>query len=237
MIERLQKYMSYCGVASRRKCENIILQGRVKVNGITVNKLGVKIDDKMDVISVDNVIIKKREKKIYILLNKPIGYVSTVKDDRGRNTLLDIVKVKERIYPIGRLDYNTSGLIILTNDGEVYNNIAHPKRERNKVYIATLRGIPSNDAIEKFENGLDIGGYITAAANFKVINANKNKNESKVKIEIHEGKNRQIRKMCDKIGCPVLKLTRIAIGDIQLGDLKEGSWRYLNKEEINYIKK
>ncbi|MEY8000008.1 pseudouridine synthase [Clostridium sp. Mt-5] len=236
MIERLQKYMAYCGIASRRKCENIILQGRVKVNDVTINKLGSKIDDEKDKITVDNVIVKKKSEKIYILLNKPIGYVSTVKDDRGRNTLLDIVKVEERIYPIGRLDYNTSGLIILTNDGKVYNNIAHPKRERNKIYIASLKGIPSNEAIEKFKNGLNIDGYRTAAANFEILSIDKSGNNSKVKIGIHEGKNRQIRKMCAAIGCPVINLTRIAIGDIKLGNLKEGSWRYLTEKEIDYIR-
>ncbi|MCI1944174.1 pseudouridine synthase [Clostridium luticellarii] len=236
MIERLQKYMACCGIASRRKCENIILQGRVKVNGVTVNKLGLKIDDDRDKVSVDNIVIKKEEKKVYILLNKPVGYISTVKDDRGRNTLLDLVKVKERIYPIGRLDYNTSGLIILTNDGYAYNNIAHPRREKNKIYIALLKGIPSRETVERFKNGLSIDGYVTAAANFKILHMDKNKNTSEVEISIHEGRNRQIRKMCDKIGCPVLSLTRTAIGNIQLGDLKEGNWRYLNKEEIDYIR-
>ena len=235
MIERLQKYVSHCGIASRRKCEDIILQGRVKVNGSVANKLGLKVDDVSDIVSIDDVVVKKEGKKVYILLNKPVGYLSTVTDDRGRNTVLDIVKVKERVYPVGRLDYDTSGLIILTNDGEVYNNIVHPRSGRSKIYIATLKGIPSGSSIERFKSGLDIGGYITAEADFKIINIDKNK--SKVEIKIHEGKNRQIRRMCSKIGCPVLTLTRIAIGDIRLGNLKEGNWRYLNKKEIDYIKK
>ncbi|OAA82827.1 pseudouridine synthase [Clostridium ljungdahlii] len=236
MVERLQKYMAYCGIASRRKCESIILQGRVKVNGVTIKSLGTKIDDKIDIITVDNAEIEKESKTVYILLNKPTGYVSTVKDDRGRNTILDIVKVKERIYPIGRLDYNTSGIIILTNDGEVYNKVAHPKMEKNKVYVAVIKGIPSKEDIEKFKNGVNIDGYITAKADFNILNINKSKNNSKVRIKIHEGKNRQIRKMCDAIGHPVISLTRISIGNINVGNLEEGKWRYLNDDEIKYIK-
>lgn len=169
-------------------------------------------------------------------MNKPTGYVSTVKDDRGRNTILDIVKVKERIYPIGRLDYNTSGIIILTNDGEVYNKVAHPKMEKNKVYVAVIKGIPSKEDIDKFKNGVNIDGYITAKADFNILNINKSKNNSKVRIKIHEGKNRQIRKMCDAIGHPVISLTRISIGNINVGNLEEGKWRYLNEDEIKYIK-
>ncbi|EDK33604.1 pseudouridine synthase [Clostridium kluyveri] len=234
MIERLHKYMAACGVASRRKCEHIISEGRVKVNGVVVNKLGTTIDDERDEILVDNKIIKKENKKVYILLNKPRGYISSVKDDRGRKTLLDIVKVNERVYPIGRLDYNTSGAIILTNDGEVYNNIAHPGSNKSKIYIAAIKGIPSSEEIKRFENGIDIGGYITAKAKFDFISSNKE--SSKVKIEIHEGKNRQVRKMCDAIGHPVITLMRIAIGDIKLGNLKEGAWRYLTEKEIQYIK-
>ncbi|MFL0196399.1 pseudouridine synthase [Clostridium sp. WILCCON 0269] len=234
MIERLHKYMASCGVASRRKCESIILEGRVKVNGVTINNLGSTIDDKIDEVLVDDKKINKKNEKKYILLNKPKGCISSVKDDRGRKTLLDIVKVNDRIYPIGRLDYNTSGIIILTNDGEVYNNIAHPGRNKCKVYIATIKGVPSSDNIKRFENGIDIGGYITAKAEFKIISTSKN--SSKVRIGIHEGKNRQIRKMCDAIGHSVIALTRIAIGDIKLGDLKEGQWRYLTETEIQYIK-
>lgn len=234
MIERLQKYMAYCGIASRRKCENIILQGRVKVNGIIIKNLGIKIDDNKDKVTVDNVEVKKENRKVYILLNKPKGYVSTVKDERGRNTILDIVNIKERIYPIGRLDYNTSGIIILTNDGEVYNKVAHPKMKKNKVYIAVVKGIPSPKDIEKFKNGINIDGYITAKADFQILNTNKC--NSRVKIKIHEGKNRQIRKMCCVIGHPVISLTRISIGNINIGNLQEGKWRYLNEDEIKYIK-
>ncbi len=234
MIERLHKYMASCGVASRRKCESIILEGRVKVNGVTIDRIGTTIDDKKDEILIDNKRIKKENRKVYILLNKPKGYISSVKDDRERKTLLDIVQVSERVYPIGRLDYNTSGAIILTNDGSIYNNIAHPGSNKPKVYVAAIKGVPSNKEIKRFENGIDIGGYITAKSKFNYIGSKDG--NSKVIIEIHEGKNRQVRRMCDAIGHPVMDLRRIAIGDIKLGNLKEGTWRYLTKKEIQYIK-
>lgn len=239
MEERLQKYMASCGVASRRKCEEIILSGRVKVNGVKVTELGVKVDDLKDKVTLDNKPIKKEERKIYIALNKPEGYVSTVKDERGRKTIIDLIDVEERIYPIGRLDYDTSGLILLTNDGEVYNNVIHPRVEKNKVYVATVAGIPTEKEIAKLCNGVDIGGYITAEAKCKVIKVNKKNKEnvtSDIEIIIHEGKNRQIRKMCDAVNHKVLKLKRLSVGKIKLGNLKKGEYRFLNDEEINYLK-
>lgn len=234
MKERLQKYMAACGVASRRKCEEIILQDRVKVNGEIVNELGFKVDPEIDKVYVDSVLISLEEKKVYIALNKPEGYVSTVKDERGRKTILDIVKVNERIFPIGRLDYNTSGLIILTNDGDVYNKIIHPREEIDKVYIAVIKGVPSNDEIKNFCNGVDIGGYVTSKANFEIIE--KLDDKCKVKIVIHEGKNRQVRRMCEKIGHPVIALKRVSVGKISLSTIKRGEWRYLNDSEVNYLK-
>ncbi|WP_125153689.1 pseudouridine synthase [Clostridium rectalis] len=233
MEERLQKYMAACGVASRRKCEEIILSGRVKVNGITINELGTKINGDIDEITVDNKNIFIEERKVYIALNKPEGYISTVKDERGRKTLLDLVKVKERIYPIGRLDYDTSGLILLTNDGSIYNKIIHPREEKQKKYIAILKGIPREKELVMFKSGINIGGYVTAPANINILSI-KNGN-SKVSIFIHEGKNRQIRRMCDKINHPVIELKRTAIGKITLSNLKKGQWRYLNENEINYL--
>lgn len=233
MIERLQKYMAHCGVASRRKCESIIIQNRVKVNEVIINELGFKIDTSKDIVKVDNKRINIEEKKVYIALNKPEGYVSTVKDENNRKTILDIVKVDERVYPIGRLDYDTSGLILLTNDGDIYNKIIHPRFEKNKVYIAEIRGIPSSEDIKRFEGGLDIGGYVTSKASIKIINSYKNM--SRVRIMIHEGKNRQIRRMCSLIKHPVISLERTEIGKIKLGNLKKGKWRYLTSDEINSI--
>lgn len=236
MEERLQKYMARCGVASRRKCEEIILQGRVKVDDVIVNELGLKVSYENQIVKVDNKIIKPEEDKVYIMLNKPLGCLSAVKDDRGRKTLIDIVKVKERIYPIGRLDYDTSGLILLTNDGDVYNKVIHPRVEINKVYVANIKGIPNVDVIEKFKVGIDIGDYITAPGSMKIIK--KFKEDCDVEITIHEGKNRQVRRMCENVGHPVKKLKRISIGKLKLDkNLKEGQWRYLEPYEIEYLKK
>jgi 23S rRNA pseudouridine2605 synthase len=234
MEERLQKYMARCGVASRRKCEIIIKSGNVRVNDSIITELGSKIDPEKDVVKVDNKIVKPEERKIYIALNKPIGYVSTVKDERGRKTIIDLIDIAERIYPIGRLDYDTSGLILLTNDGSIYNKVIHPRQSIDKVYIALIKGHPTQEEIKKFCTGVDIGGYITASANFKVLR--KVKSDYEVKITIHEGKNRQVRKMCDAIGHPVISLKRISIGDIKLNNLNLGKWCYLSDDEIAYIK-
>lgn len=234
MEERLQKYMADCGVASRRKCEEIIIDKRVKVNNTLITELGYKINREIDVVYVDGKKISPQETKKYIALNKPVGYVSTVKDEKNRQTILDIVKVKERIYPIGRLDYNTSGLILLTNDGEVYNNIIHPRKSIDKIYEAIIEGTISDTDKIKFEKGIDIGNYITAPAKIQILK--KYDTNTKVRITIHEGKNRQIRRMCEAIGHPVIELKRISIGEIKLGNLPPGKWRELEDIEVEYIK-
>lgn len=233
MEERLQKYMASCGVASRRKCEEIILAGKVKVNGVLVNELGTKVNTLEDVVEYEGTIISKEENKVYIMLNKPEGYISSVKDEKGRDTILDIVKVKERVYPIGRLDYDSSGLLLLTNDGEIYNKIIHPRVEIVKKYIAVVDGEITDNDIKEFGIGIDIGGYITAPAEVKIIS--NDKAISTVEVAIHEGKNRQIRKMFASLDHEVLSLKRISIGGIKLGYLKRGEYRELNKDEINYI--
>ncbi len=238
MEERLQKYMARCGVASRRKCEEIILSGKVKVNNEIVNELGVKINSEVDIVSYDGKIIKPEEKKLYIMLNKPEGYITSVKDEKGRKTILDLVKVDERVYPIGRLDYDSSGLILLTNDGEIYNKIIHPRVKIGKKYIVLCKGEFSKDELIRFENGIDIGGYVTAKAKIEIIDKEKGKNNSintLVEITIHEGKNRQIRRMCEALGHPVISLNRISIGDLKLGYLKKGQWRNLTENELKYI--
>lgn len=231
---RLQKYMAKAGVASRRKSEKIILQGRVKVNGKKVNRLGTKIVPDKDLVEVDNEKISLECQKVYILLNKPVGYVSTVKDEFNRKTVLDLIKgVEERIYPVGRLDYDTSGLLILTNDGEVTYKMTHPSFEINKVYIGTVEGIPTEDEMRKFEEGLIIDDYKTAPARVEILK--KNLRNSTLKITIHEGKNRQVRKMCEAIDHPIIDLKRISMGNISLGSLKLGKWRFLSKKEVNYL--
>lgn len=237
MEERLQKYMARCGVASRRKCEEIILSGEVKINDNIVSELGVKINPEKDIVKYKGNIIKPEEKKLYIMLNKPEGYITSVKDEKGRKTILDLVKVEERIYPIGRLDYDSSGLILLTNDGDIYNKIIHPRVNIGKKYIATCRGEFSKEEIKRFENGIDIGGYITADAKMTLLDIEKKNNSvnSVVEIIIHEGKNRQIRRMCEALGHEVLSLKRVEVGNIKLGYLKKGQWRDLTEEELKYI--
>lgn len=232
--ERLQKFMASCGVASRRKCEEIITAGRVKVNDLMVTELGYKVDPEKDRVHVDNKIINVEENKVYIALNKPEGIVSTVKDEKERKTILDLVKVKERIYPIGRLDYDTCGLIILTNDGDIYNKVIHPRQAINKVYLAILEGCPNEEEISKFCNGIDIDGYITAKADFEI--TKRVGFNCRATITIHEGKNRQIRKMCDEIDHPVIALKRVSVGNILLGNMEKGSWRNLTEDEIKYLK-
>jgi 23S rRNA pseudouridine2605 synthase len=234
---RLNKYIALCGITSRRKADELIESGKVEVNGQLIKEMGFDVDEYKHIIKVNGNIIKPQEEKIYIMLNKPEGYVTTVKDQFNRQNVIDLVKeIKERIYPIGRLDYETSGLLILTNDGDLTYKLTHPKHEVNKTYIARVRGIPSNYEIKKFEKGLKIEDYITAPAKFKVLEVNKDKNYSICEIIIHEGKNRQVRKMCKEIGYPVQHLQRISMGKINLSNLEKGKWRYLTKEELAYLK-
>ncbi len=233
MIMRLQKYLAQCGVASRRKSEALIEEGKVTVNDEIVDTLGAKINTEIDVVKVNDKVVRPEEKKVYIILNKPEGYISTVKDERGRKKVIDLIDVKERIFPIGRLDYNTSGLLLLTNDGEIYNSIMHPSREIVKTYIAKVKGIFTEEEMKSFQRGVDIGDYITAPS--KIQNIKVYKNESIVEIKIHEGKNRQVRRMCEKFNHKVIELQRISLGEIKLGDLPKGQWRHLNKEELEYL--
>lgn len=234
---RLQKYMAECGIASRRKCEELISQGKVEVNNQTVTELGTKINPKKDIVTCNGKNVENEGSKIYILLNKPIGYVTTVKDQFNRDSILDLVKVKERIVPVGRLDMYTSGAIILTNDGEFVYKITHPKHEIEKTYNVTLKGIVTKNDIDKLKSGVDIGNYITRKCEAKILKIDKEKNISRIQVVIHEGKNRQVRKMCEAIGKKVLALHRSKIGKIDVKDLELGKWRYLTKDEIKSFKK
>ena len=232
MEVRLQKYLADCGVASRRKSEEYILNGYVEVNGKVIQELGSKVTEK-DEIKFKGQVIKPVENKVYILLNKPIGYVTTSKDQFGRDTVLDLVKVKERIVPVGRLDMYTSGALILTNDGEFVNKYTHPKNEIEKTYNVTIKGKITNEEMEKLKQGVELDdGYITKPAKVKILKIDEQKNISRLQIIIHEGKNRQIRRMCEAINRKVLALHRSKIGNIDVKDLKIGEWRYLRKEEI-----
>lgn len=231
---RLQKFLAQSGIASRRKAEELIKNGRVFVNGERITAMGHKVSN-VDCVKVDGRIIHPSDKMIYIALNKPEGYVTTVKDQFSRKTVIDLVSgIKERIYPVGRLDYDTSGLILLTNDGEFAYRITHPKYEIKKTYLAKVAGNMTNKEINMFQQGLIIDGYLTSPSKLSVIK--KNKKTSLLEITIHEGKNRQVRKMCEAIGHPVISLKRIAIGPIRLSDIAEGKWRYLTREEVEYFK-
>lgn len=235
---RLQKYLAECGVASRRKCEEFIEEGRVKVNGKTV-ELGHKVNPETDKVEFDGKIIKQEKKEFtYILLNKPIGVVTTAEDQFDRETVLDLVKVRTRVVPVGRLDMYTSGALILTDDGDFIYKVTHPKHEINKTYTVTLVGQVSNEDIEKLRQGVEIdGGYITKPAKARIMKIDEQKNISRVEITIHEGKNRQVRKMCEAIGKKVIALHRAKIGNLGVKDLKLGTWRYMNKKEVEQILK
>lgn len=234
MEERLQKYLANCGIASRRKCEEYILEGKVKVNGNIIRELGTKVNPQKDIVEYEN---KKviTNNNIYILLNKPIGYVTTVEDQFGRDTVLNLVKVKERIVPVGRLDMYTSGALILTNDGDFVYKITHPKHEINKTYTVTVKGIINNDEIERLRKGVKIEDYITKPAKVKILKTDIEKDISRLEITIHEGKNRQVRKMCEAIEKKVLALHRSKIGEIGVKDLELGKWRYLSSKEIKSL--
>lgn len=227
---RLQKYISDSGVTSRRKAEELIIQGRVKVNG-TVATLGCKVDETCDVVEIDSKVISKEENKVYIMLNKPTGYLSSVTDDRGRKTVVDLVNIKERIFPVGRLDFDTEGLLILTNDGEFTYKITHPKFEITKTYIATLNKKVNPNDLEQFLQGVKIEDYIAKAKEVSLVNSEKNE----VLITISQGKNRQVRKMFEKIGYKVITLKRISIGKLMLGTLKSGEFKTLSEKELDRL--
>lgn len=232
---RLQKYLAEAGIASRRKCEELILDGKIEVNGKVVTELGKKVTEN-DKVKYNGKLISPVEEKIYILLNKPIGYVTTVKDQFGRDTVLDLVKVDKRIVPVGRLDMYTSGALILTNDGEFVNKLTHPKNEVNKTYNVTISGKITQEDVNKLQKGVKIDdNYITKPAKVKILKIDEEKNISRIQITIHEGKNRQVRKMCNAIDKKVLALHRSKIGDIDVKDLKIGTWRYLTEKEINSL--
>ena len=235
---RLQKYLAECGIASRRKCELLIEEGKIKVNS-KVAVIGTKINPEKDIVEYDGKIIKESKKKhTYILLNKPIGVVTTADDQFGRETVLDLVKVSERIVPVGRLDMYTSGALILTDDGDFIYKVTHPKHEIDKTYTVTVIGIVENDEVEKLRNGVVIDEvYTTKPAKVKILKTDKETNKSRLEITIHEGKNRQVRKMCEAVGRKVIALHRSRIGNIGVKDLKIGTWRYLTDKEIKDILK
>lgn len=231
---RINKYIAQAGVASRRKADELVEKGSVKVNGAVMREPGYDVKDG-DKVSVNGRIIEKKQKLVYVLVNKPMGMVTTASDDKDRATVMELVRdIDERLFPVGRLDYNTTGALIMTNDGELAYRIAHPKHELGKTYRALVKGVLSEERARKLRNGIDIGGYVTRRAKVKIIKGGAN--STLVEITIHEGKNRQVRKMFAAVGNPVQELERTAIGDIRLGHLKEGHYRKLTREEIGYLK-
>lgn len=238
MEERLQKFLANAGIASRRKCEELILEGKVFVNGKAVIELGTKINPNVDKVEYCGKQVTLPNKYVYILLNKPIGYVTTAKDQFNRDSVLDLVNVKERVVPVGRLDMYTSGALILTNDGEFVYKVTHPKHEITKTYTVTLSGIVTKETVQKLRDGVKIEEeetYKTKPAKVKILKTDEEKNISRLEITIHEGKNRQVRKMCEAVGYKVTALHRCKIGGIGVKDLKLGTWRYLKQEEVNSI--
>lgn len=234
---RLQKYLANQGICSRRKAEEYILQGQVKVNGEVVCELGTKINPNKDEVIFKGNKVGNVDKKVYILLNKPIGYVTTTRDQFGRDTVLDLVHVKEKILPVGRLDMYTSGALILTNDGEFIYKVTHPKYEIEKTYNVTIKGIVTKEEIKQLEDGVKIEDYTSGKAKVKILKIDKENDISRIEITIHEGKNREVRKMCNGIGRKVLALHRSKIENIDVKSLKLGEWRYLTNKEISSLLK
>ena len=232
-MERLQKVIAEAGIASRRKAEELIVQGQVKVNGKVVTELGTKVSDKDEVMVNNKPIVK--ESKEYFLLNKPRGVVTTTNDDKNRKTVIDYINTDARIYPVGRLDYDTTGAILLTNDGEFANIITHPKSEIDKVYVAKLNGIIKGEQINKLKDGIELDGVKVKPSRVKLKKVNQENNTSTVEIIIHEGKNHQVKRMFEAVGILVDKLKRERIGIFNLEGLQSGEYRKLTPKEVAII--
>ena len=236
MMDRLQKILSQAGIASRRASEQLMLDGRVTVNGKTVRELGTKADASADDIRVDGRRIKRLERHRYILLNKPRGYVTTRSDPEKRPTVLDLLRgVREYVYPVGRLDFDSEGLLLLTNDGDLAAKLTHPSHEVPRVYEAKVLGVPDEHDLKRLQRGIVIDGKRTAAAEVELLPLGRSSNAT-LRVTIHEGRNRQVRNMCDAIGHPVDHLKRIAIGPLRDSRLKTGYWRDLTEEEIRRLR-
>jgi len=234
MQERLQKILAKAGIASRRKAEELIRQGKVTVDGKVVTEMGIQVDPEHQRIEFDGKGVTVEEKKIYVLLHKPAGYVSTVHDPQGRPIVTELIRgIRERIFPVGRLDLDTEGALLLTNDGEMAQKILHPSHEVNKTYRATVKGKVSKKKVEMLSRGINIDGRKTWPALVKVFSAGVR--ETTLQITIHEGRKRQVRKMCEAVGHPVLKLKRIAYGKLKLGNLAPGKFRFLSKKDLQLI--
>ena len=232
---RIQKFLSGEGVMSRRAAEDEIRAGRVLVNG-TPAEIGQKIDPDRDVVTYKGKVIGGGVRKIYIMLNKPVGYVTTMSDEKGRRCVAELVEdVGERVYPIGRLDMESEGLLLLTNDGELANRLTHPKYHKPKVYHVKIAGDVSPDEVAALSRPFDIDGYITRPAKISMIS--KKQDETVLKMELYEGRNRQIRKMCEQLGLRIRVLKRISVGDVHLGNLAPGKWRHLTRAQVESLRR
>lgn len=233
---RIQKYFTDCGVLSRRAAEEEIKAGKVKVNGIRA-EVGDKIDPEIDIVEYKGrqITARKEDKLVYIILNKPCGVVTSAKDEKGRICVTDLVKCGTRVYPVGRLDLNSQGLILMTNDGELTNKLTHPRHEIPKIYEVDVVGKVTTEQLTALNSSMTIDGYILLPVKTEFLS--KNDKFTTLRMTLFEGRNRQIRKMCEQVGLKVAKLTRIAIGSITLGDLSTGKWRYLSENEIRIFKK
>ncbi len=235
MLERLQKIISAAGITSRRAAEQLIIEGRVRVNGRVVTELGTKADASKDHIKVDGKLINPKQPLTYIMLNKPAGYVTTMSDPEGRPTVQDLLRgVKVRVYPVGRLDYNTEGLLLMTNDGDFAHLVTHPRHEFPKTYLAKVKGVLDERQLKELEEGVYLEDGKTAPAKLKKIS--KEEANSWLEITIHEGRKRQVRRMFDRVGHSVIKLKRVRTGNVTLGDLAEGTFRYLTPAEVKGLK-
>lgn len=231
---RIQKFMSECGICSRRKAEEMVMAGKVKINGKTA-LIGEKVNPYTDKVTVQGKLIKRQKEKKYIILHKPRGFVTTLSDEKGRKDITLLTEdIKERVYPVGRLDKNSEGLLLLTNDGEFANMITHPKTHIPKTYRVTVRPPVSDNALNSLINGVTLDdGYTTAPADVSIVQSEENR--VVLLITIYEGKNRQIRRMCEALGIELIRLKRIAIGEIRLGMLPQGKWRELSEQEIRSL--
>ncbi len=235
-MERLQKILANAGVASRRKCEELIKEGKVAVNDIVITELGAKADPATDVITVSGRPIR-RENKLYLLFNKPKGVITTMTDPKGRSTVRDYLKgVKERVYPVGRLDYDSEGLLLLTNDGDLAHKLTHPKHHVPKTYHATVERVPHGNDLERLKKGIKLDDGMTAPAEAEYHDVDPDGKFATISITIHEGRNRQVRRMFEAIHHPVTRLKRISFGGIALGGLQRGKYRKLTAEEIRKLR-
>lgn len=231
-LERLQKILAQAGVASRRKCEEMIKAGMVEVNGEKVTELGVKADPATDTITVNGKPIRS-EKKLYLMLNKSKGVITSAQDPQGRKVVSDFLPgIKERVYPVGRLDYDTEGLLLLTNDGEFANKLTHPSYKVPKTYLATVRGVPHGTLLEKLASGIELEDGMTAPAEVEYYDVDTDNNVATISITIYEGRNRQVRRMFDAINHKVIRLKRVKYGELTLEKLGRGKYRHLTEQEV-----